>query len=46
MGVVAFVGSIVACGALLSFFDIDTLTSQPDAQDYKLVPYAGDAFGA
>jgi hypothetical protein len=46
MGFVAFVISLVVCGAIASLLDVDSTTSQRNTPDYHLVPYAGDAFGA
>ncbi len=46
MALAMFVGSVVACGFLLSFFSVDTLNDHADQPDYHLVPYAGDVWGA
>ncbi len=46
MAFAMFVGSVVLCGFVLSFFSVDTLNDKPDQPDYHVVPYAGDVWGA
>ncbi len=46
MAYITFIVTMVLAAAAASLIDVDTTTSHADSPDYRLVPYAGDAFGA